>query len=99
MPKKWSEKDERMYEHIRDNEKDRGKSVEKAEEIAARTVNKQRRREVRTENTRSQGTGNPNIPLEDRPVDELQNRARRLNISGRSTMRKRELVREIRARQ
>jgi plasmid stabilization system protein ParE len=38
----WSEKRERQYEHIKDSEEDRGVSEERAEEIAARTVNKQR---------------------------------------------------------
>lgn len=48
MPKNWSEKDERQYEHIKQSELERGESEERAEEIAARTVNKQRREEGRT---------------------------------------------------
>lgn len=48
MPKSWSTKDERQYEHIKDNEKDRGRSSDRAKEIAARTVNKQRAKEGRT---------------------------------------------------
>ena len=47
MPKNWSEKDERQYEHIKQSELERGESEERAEEIAARTVNKQRREEGR----------------------------------------------------
>ncbi len=44
MPQKaWSEKRERQYEHIKDSYEDRGRSEEKAEELAARTVNKDRR--------------------------------------------------------
>ncbi len=43
MPEKsWSAKRERQYEHIKDSVKKQGKSTEKAKEIAARTVNKQR---------------------------------------------------------
>ncbi len=42
MPKAWSAKRERQYEHIKDGLEDRGTSEEKAEEIAARTVNKER---------------------------------------------------------
>lgn len=50
MPKEWSDKDERQYEHVKKSEKESGKSEERAEEIAARTVNKQRREEGRTKN-------------------------------------------------
>ena len=60
MPRAWSDKDERKYEHIKDSSRDRGMSKDRAEEIAARTVNKSRREEGRTPNKRSQGTGNPN---------------------------------------
>lgn len=95
MPE-WTDKDERQYEHIKDSQLDRGKSEDRAEEIAARTVNKQRREEGRTPNKRTQGTGNPNSSLEDRNVDELRNRAAELNIDGRSKMNKAELVAAIR---
>ena len=57
MPRAWSDKDERQYEHIKDSTVDRGVREEKAEEIAARTVNKRRRLEGRTPNVRTQGTG------------------------------------------
>lgn len=44
MPQKaWSDKRERQYEHIKETYEDRGASEDKAEEIAARTVNKERR--------------------------------------------------------
>lgn len=42
MPKAWSAKRERQYEHIKESEQEQGRSTERAEEIAARTVNKQR---------------------------------------------------------
>ena len=48
MPKAWSDKDERQYEHIKGSEQDDGRSKDRAEEIAAATVNKQRRKEGRT---------------------------------------------------
>ncbi len=48
MPKAWSDKDERQYEHVKKSEKERGHSEDRAEEIAARTVNKQRSEEGRT---------------------------------------------------
>ena len=97
MPKAWSDKDERMFEHIKDNELDRGRSESRAEEIAGRTVNKQRRKEGRTPNETTQGTGNPHTRLEERTKDELSNRARELEIDGRSTMNKAELIEAIRA--
>ena len=57
MPGKgWSEKDERKYEAIKESERERGASEERAQEIAARTVNRDRREEGRTPNTRTQGT-------------------------------------------
>ena len=44
MPRQaWSAKRERQYEHIRDGYEDRGVAEDKAEELAARTVNKERR--------------------------------------------------------
>lgn len=95
----WSDKDERQYKHIKRSERQRGRDSDMAEEIAARTVNKQRRIEGRTENTTSQGTGNPNAGLEDRTKEELYNRAKELHVEGRSRMTKQELVRAIRARQ
>ena len=84
----WTDKDRRQYEHIKDSELDRGHSEEEAEEIAARTVNKQRRKEERTPNQTTQGTGNPSTSLEDRTVDELHNLASELEIEGRSKMNK-----------
>lgn len=48
MPKSWSDKDERQYEHVKESYEERGKDEETAEEIAARTVNKQRKEEGRT---------------------------------------------------
>lgn len=48
MPKAWSNKDERQYEHIKSSAKERGRSTKRAKEIAAATVNKQRRKEGRT---------------------------------------------------
>ncbi|MFL6233798.1 MAG: hypothetical protein ACJ76N_11745 [Thermoanaerobaculia bacterium] len=48
MPKAWSSKDERQYEHVKASEKKEGKSTERAKEIAARTVNKHRKAEGRT---------------------------------------------------
>ena len=49
MPKSWSAKDERQYKHVKKSEKEQGRSEDRAEEIAARTVNKQRKKEGRTQ--------------------------------------------------
>src|SRR5690606_6587721 len=91
MPK-WTRKDERQYEHIKESSKDRGVREKRAKEIAARTVNKRRRTEGRTPQKTSQGTGNPNRSLEERTRDELYNRAKEKGIQGRSHMNKEQLV-------
>ena len=87
-----------MYEHVKDSELDAGKPEDRAEEIAARTVNKLRREEGRTPNETTQGTGNPSEALEDRTRDELYNRAKELDVPGRSGMKKAELIAAIRDR-
>lgn len=96
MPEAWSDSDERKYEHIKKGYLDEGKSEDEAEEIAARTVNKGRREEGRTENSRTEGTGNPNTGLESRTKDELENRAKELNVEGYSSMSKDALIDAIR---
>ena len=97
-PQAWSNKDERKYEHIKESAKERGKPTRRAKEIAARTVNKQRREEGRTKSGKktTSGTGNPRHGLEERTIDELRNIASDKNIRGRSKMKKKELVRAIR---
>jgi hypothetical protein len=99
MPEAWSNKDERQYEEIRKSAKKRGESSDRAKEIAARTVNKQRRQEGRTPNKSSQGKGNPNQSLQQRTKQELYNQARELKIKNRSSMDKSELVRAIKKQQ
>jgi len=90
-PRGWNSKDERQYEHIKESTKESGKSEDKAQEIAARTVNKRRREEGRTPNKTTQGTGKPNKRLEERSRDELYNLAKEHHIRGRSLMDKSEL--------
>jgi len=94
----WNPKDERQYEHIKDSALERGASLDRAKEIAARTVNKERREDGRTPQARTSGTGNPKVPLQERTRDELYNRAKQLDVSGRSHMSKQELIQEIRRR-
>lgn len=98
MPEAWTAKDERMYEHVKESELERGRAADRATEIAARTVNRTRREQGRTPNRTTQGTGNPNTPLPERTRRELYNRARQLDVAGRSSMTKSELVEAIRER-
>lgn len=96
MPQRWLEKDERQYQHIRKSLQEKGTPEDKAEEIAARTVNKQRNKEGRTPNKKSMGTGNPNTPYEERSRKELYNLARQRDIPGRSSMNKQQLMESLR---
>ena len=54
MPKAWSDKRERQYEHIKESYKDEGVSNDEAEERAARTVNKQRAEHGETKASKKQ---------------------------------------------
>ncbi|HEV3049905.1 MAG TPA: hypothetical protein VGX50_06340 [Longimicrobium sp.] len=96
MPKGWSKHDEQKYEAIKETNLDRGMDEGRAQEIAARTVNKQRRLEGRAPNKHTQGTGNPNKDYESRTRDELYNIAKQKKIPGRSKMGKEELVQALR---
>ena len=98
MPEAWTDKDERMYQHILESERKQGRGEQRAKEIAARRVNAQRRKEGRAENETTRGTGNPHTRLEERTAPQLRNRARELGISGRSTMDKASLIAAIRER-
>ena len=101
MPKAWSNKRERQYEHIKDGLVDRGKDEDTAEEIAARTVNKERARSgeaaessrTSTEDMSSGRRGGlrSHRGSGGRTRDQLYNEARRKNIKGRSKMTKAEL--------
>ena len=57
MPQKaWSEKRERQYEHVKESELDAGRSEDRAEEIAARTVNKQRAQSGETKSSKKKSS-------------------------------------------
>ncbi len=102
MPQQgWSEKRERQYEHIKEGLEDRGRSEDTAEEIAARTVNKERARagEAReasrtsTDDLSSSRRGGlrSHRGAGGRTKAQLYAEARRRNIRGRSSMTKAEL--------
>jgi hypothetical protein len=57
-PDGWSDKRERQYEHIKESYEGRGRSEDKAEELAARTVNKTRAERGETKEQRSGWSGN-----------------------------------------
>ncbi len=99
-------KRERQYEHIKQSEREGGASLARAEEIAARTVNKERARsgESRSRSrtsTRDISSGRRGGLRSGRPGprgrtrDQLYEEARHLNISGRSSMNKAELERAV----
>lgn len=106
MPRGSSPKRERQYEHIRDGLRERGESKDTAEEIAARTVNKERARagEARTASRTSTddissgrrgGLRSGTRRAKGRTKDQLYAEAKRMDIRGRSTMSKAELQRAV----
>ena len=48
MPARWTAKDERQYEHIKESEREEGRPMKRAKQIAAATVNKRRSSQGRT---------------------------------------------------
>jgi hypothetical protein len=97
----WSKKRERQYDHIKDGLRERGRSEEVAEEIAARTVNKERARHGEAETASRTSTDDISSGRRGglrshrgsggRTRDQLYEEARRRNISGRSKMTKAQL--------
>ncbi|MFI9564646.1 plasmid stabilization protein [Streptomyces rishiriensis] len=105
MPRGSSPKRERQYEHIKESAQDRGESAGRAEEIAARTVNKERARsgESKTASRTStqdmssgrrggQRSGNGS---QGPTYDQLYEEAKRRGVKGRSDMNKGQLQRAL----
>ena len=99
----------RQYEHIKKSQKEQGSPEDRAEEIAARTVNKERarsgesRRRSRTStqdisSSRRGGQRSGTSRQKGRTRDQLYNEARKLGIDGRSSMNKRQLQRAVDAK-
>ena len=93
MPKSWSAKRERQYEHISEAERKEGRSTKRAKEIAARTVNKQRAQSGEAKSS-SRGGGSSSRGG-GRTKEQLYNEAKRLGIEGRSRMNKEQLQRAV----
>jgi len=97
----WSPKRERQYEHIKEGLLERGNDEEKAEEIAARTVNKERAQHGETkEASRTsiedlspgrRGGLRSHRGSGGRTYDQLRNEAKQRGIRGRSKMTKAQL--------
>ncbi|MEV5006966.1 plasmid stabilization protein [Streptomyces sp. NPDC093064] len=101
MPRGSSSKRERQYEHIKQSAQVRGESTERAREIAARTVNKERARSGESKtagrtSTQDMSSGRRGGQRSGRgsegpTYDQLYEEAKRRNIHGRSDMNKQQL--------
>ncbi|MGN6379091.1 MAG: plasmid stabilization protein [Gaiellales bacterium] len=109
MPRQWTQKQERKYEHIRDSERQQGASTKRAKEIAARTINKERAQKGQTAtasrssvedmpSSRRGGQRSGTNRAKGRTRDQLYNEARQLGIDGRSNMTKAQLQRAVDAK-
>lgn len=106
MPQQaWSKKRERQYEHIKEGLEDRGRSEDEAEEIAARTVNKERARHgesrqasrtsVKDISSGRRGGLRSHRGASGRTRDQLYQEARAKGIKGRSKMNKAQLEKAV----
>jgi hypothetical protein len=106
MPQQaWSDKRERQYEHIKAGLKKQGRSEDTAEEIAARTVNKERARsgearQASTTSTRDISSGRrgglrSHRGPGGRTKAQLYEEAKRKGVRGRSRMTKAQLARAV----
>jgi hypothetical protein len=101
----WSRKRERQYEHIKEGLRDRGEPEGKAEEIAARTVNKERARAGEAKESSRTSTDDISSGRRGglrshtgpggRTRDQLYEEARRKGVRGRSKMTKAQLERAV----
>ena len=106
MPQQgWSKKRERQYEHIKDGLEDSGRSEDQAQEIAARTVNKERARAGEARQASRTSTDDLSSSRRGglrshrgpggRTKAQLYAEARKKNVRGRSSMTKAELERAV----
>ncbi len=96
----------RQYEHIKDSQLEQGRSEDRAEEIAARTVNKERARSGESRSASKTSTNDMSSGRrggqrsgtdreKGRTRDQLYNEAKKLNVEGRSNMNKDQLRRAV----
>jgi hypothetical protein len=106
MPRQnWSAKRERQYEHIKEGLRDRGETEDTAEEIAARTVNKERARSGEAKQASRSSTEDISSGRRGglrshrgpggRTKEQLYNEAKHKGIKGRSKMSKSQLERAV----
>ncbi|MGH8890569.1 MAG: plasmid stabilization protein [Acidothermaceae bacterium] len=105
MPRAWSGKRERQYEHIKDGLEDRGRSEKTAKQIASRTVNKERARSGEAKSASRTSTQDISSGRRGglrshsgsggRTKAQLYNEAKNKNIEGRSSMNKAELEKAV----
>lgn len=109
MPqRRWSKKRERQYDHIKEGMLERGESEDTAEEIAARTVNKERARSGEAKESsdlsrRDMSSGRrgglrSRSGAEGRTFDQLYEEAKKLDVDGRSKMDKDQLEKAVNRR-
>ncbi len=105
MPKAWNAKRERQYEHIKEGLEEKGRSEDTAEEIAARTVNKERARAGEAEqkskssvddiSSGRRGGLRSHKGSGGRTKQQLYEEAKKKNIEGRSSMNKEQLAKAV----
>ena len=106
MPQRaWNTKHERQYEHIKEGLEEHGRSEAVAEEIAARTVNKERARAGEAQQASRTSTDDISSGRRGglrshrgpggRTRDQLYEEAKHKNIKGRSKMTKAQLERAV----
>ncbi len=106
MPQQsWNDKRERQYEHVKEGLQTRGRPAGVAEEVAARTVNKERARvgesrSVSKSSTQDISSGRrggmrSHRGADGRTFDQLYNEARQRGVRGRSRMTKAQLARAV----
>jgi len=104
----WSPKRERQYEHIKESLQECGTGEDKAQEVAARTVNKDRARageakeasrtSIQDISSERRGGLRSHTGSKGRTYDQLRNEARDRGIKGRSPMSKAQLQRAVDAK-
>jgi hypothetical protein len=106
MPREWSNKRERQYEHVKESAQEQGKPAKTAKRIAAATVNKERARSGEAKQSSRSSTkdissgrrgglrSGTNRP-KGRTKEQLYNEAKRRGIEGRSKMTKDQLQKAL----